>query len=114
VTQDYLVPPVARLTAVPGSRLEQLQAEYESAKANFEDAKSRFEALTTALKSEMAAAAPAGSTDVLLNSAPGLPRLRMKWLRPYRFDAKRFRAEHPALYVRYEVRGGHWEMRAET
>lgn len=102
------------LDAAPGSRLEELQAGYESAKASFEDAKARFEALTTALKNELAAAAPEGSTDVLLNSAPGLPRLRMKWLRPYRFDSKRFRAENPAMYVRYEVRGGHWEIRQES
>ena len=102
------------LIASPGSRLEELQASFESAKAQFEDAKARFEAVTGALKNELAAAAPQGSTDVLLAAAPGLPQLRMKWLTPYRFDVKRFRAEHPALYVRYEKQGGHFELRMET
>lgn len=102
------------LLVTPGSRLEELQASYDSSKAQFEEARARFEAVTGALKSEMAAAAPQGSTDVILASAPGLPGLRLKWLTPWRFDVKRFRAENPVLYVQYEKRGGHWEMRAET
>jgi hypothetical protein len=102
------------LTAPPGSRLQELQASYESAKAAKEEAVARFDAITGALKAEMAAAAPQKSTDVMLDSAPGLPRLRLKWMRPYRFDSKRFKAENPALYVRYEVRGGHWDLRQET
>lgn len=101
-----------QLTAVPGSRLEELLAGYESAKAAAEDAKSRLDALTAALKNEMAAAAPAGSTDVTLG-APGLPRLRLSWKAPWRFDSKRFKADHPELYVRYEVRGGHWDLRLD-
>ncbi len=104
-------PAPVTLTARPGSRLEELQASYDSAKAAKEDAVARFDALTTAIKVEMAAAAPPGTTDITLDSASGLPRLRLKWLMPYRFDSKRFKAEHPDIYVRYEVRGGNWTLR---
>lgn len=104
-------PATVALAAAPGSRLEELQAGYEAAKAAAEDATTRFEALTKALKAEMAAAAPQGSTDIALAAAPGRPRLKMTWKTPYRFDAKRFLADHPDLYVRYEKQGGHWELR---
>jgi hypothetical protein len=104
-------PPV-QLTAVPGSRLEELHASYDIVKAQYEDAKARYDALTAALKNEMAATAPAGSTDITLTGAPGLPRLRLRWLRPYRFDSKRFKADNPYLYVQYEKRGGHYDLRA--
>lgn len=100
----------AQLTAPPGSREEELLARYESAKAAKEDAVARFEAVSAALKNEMAVAAPPGATDIVLAGAPGLPRLRMRWLTPWRFDSKRFKAERPEDYVRYEVRGGHWHL----
>lgn len=102
-----------QLTALSGSRTEELLAGYESAKAAFEDAKARFEAVTAALKNEMASATPEGTATVVLSGAPGLPRLRLSWKAPYRFDVRKFRAENPALYVRYETRGGHWELRAD-
>ncbi len=101
-----------RLTAVAGSRLEALQASYDSARAALEDAKALYESLTTALKNEMAAAAPPGSTDITLTAASGLTPLRLRWKTPWRFDVKRFRAERPELYVLYEVQGGNWELRA--
>ena len=108
-------PPPVPVSAEPGSRLEQLLASYEGAKAAAQEAKDRFEAITEALKAEIAAAAPQGSTEIMAGGAPSLPRLKLSWKRPYRFDVKRFRAERPLLYVRYEVRSdGHWELRAET
>lgn len=101
------------ITAAPGSRLEQLQASYEAAKAAAEEANHRFEAVAKAIKAELAQAAPGSADQVVLSGAPGLPRLKMTWMRPYRFDSKQFRADHPELYVRYETRGGHWELRQE-
>lgn len=100
--------------ARPGTRLEQLLASYEGAKAAAEEARSRYEALTDAIKAELAASAPEGTTEMILAGSPALPRLRMSWKRPWRFDSKRFKAEHPKLYVRYETRGGHWELRQES
>lgn len=107
-----LSPLPVQLAAAAGSREEELLASYDSAKAALEDAKARFEAVTSALKNEMAATAPPGSTDIVLSGQPGLPRLRLRWKMPYRFDSKRFKAEHPEIYVRYEVQGGNWELRA--
>lgn len=104
---------VVQLTALSGSRTEELLAGYESAKAAFEDAKARFEAVTAALKSEMASSAPEGSTDVALSGAPGLPRLRLRWKTSWRCDVKRFRAELPGVYVKYEKQSGTWELRQD-
>jgi hypothetical protein len=103
----------AVIAASPGSRLEQLLASYESAKAAADEAKTRFEGLAEAIKAELAAQVPAGAGDILLSGPPSMPRLRMSWKSPYRFDVKRFRAENPVMYVRYETRGGHWELRQE-
>lgn len=102
-----------QLTAAPGTRMEELLASFESAKAARDDAKARYEAVAGALKAEMAAAAPPGSTSITVSGqTPGLPRLRLIWTRPYRFNTERFRTEHPALYVRYEIRGGQWSLRS--
>jgi hypothetical protein len=111
MTQQPGTAVTARLTAAPGSREEELLARYESAKAAKEDAVARYEAVCAALKNEMAVAAPPGSTDITLAGPPSLPRLRLRWLAPWRFDSKRFKAERPEDYVRYEVRGGHWDLR---
>ncbi len=112
MTENYVLPPPVQLTASPGTRLEELLAAYETAKAAKEEAVARFDAITDALKAEMATAAPQGSTDITLSGqSPGLPRLHLMWTRPYRFETKRFRADHPGLYVRYEVRGGQWGLR---
>lgn len=112
MTQQPADPPPVQLAAVPGTRIEELLASYEPAKAAKEESAARFEAITDALKAEMAAAAPRGSTDITLSSqSPGLPRLRLHWSRPRRFNSKRFMHDHPALYVRYEERGGQWGLR---
>lgn len=106
--------PVVPVTAAPGSRLEELLASYESAKAAAQEAADRFEAITDAIKNEMTAAAPNGTTVITLSGAPGLPQLKMTWKRPWRFDSKRFKAEHPRMYVQYEKQGGNWELRQES
>jgi hypothetical protein len=111
VSEDREAVPPVLVLAAPGSRLEQLLASYESARAQADEAKARLEALTDALKAEISAAAPHGTQEMTLDGGPGLPRMRMTWKAPYRFDVKRFRAEQPGMYVRYEVKGGHWELR---
>jgi hypothetical protein len=102
-----------QLTALGGTRLEELLAGYESAKAAFEDARARFEAVTAALKNEMASSAPEGSKDIALSGTPGLPRLRLRWKTSWRCDVKKFRAERPELYVKYEKQSGTWELRQD-
>lgn len=109
--QEQPKPPSFTVTAQPGSRLEELLASYEPAKAAAEEAAERFRAVTDAIKAETAAACPDGTTRASLAGAPGLPRLKMTWLTPWRFDSKRFREEQPAMYVKYEKQGGFWEIR---
>jgi hypothetical protein len=113
VTEQQSQDPRFVIPAGPGTRLEQLLASYEPVKAAYEEAKARLDALTDALKAEMSAAAPEGSTDMVLDGGPALPRVRVSWKQPYRFDVKRFRTDYPQIYVKYETRGGHWELRLE-
>jgi hypothetical protein len=104
--------PSVSVTAQPGSRLEQLLAVYDDEKAAAAEAAERFKAVTDALKAEMAAAVPPGTEDMTLIGAAHLPRLRLSWRRPWRFDSDKFREENPYLFVKYSKQGGHWELRA--
>jgi hypothetical protein len=104
--------PTVLATAQPGSRLEQLLAQYDTAKAESEEAVARFKAITTALKAEASAMCP-GAEDIALSGAPSLPRLRLSWRRPWRFNTDKFKEEQPYLYVKYSEQGGHWELRVQ-
>ena len=112
--EEKAPPVVVPVLAHPGTRLEQLLASYESLKAARDEASDRFDALTDAIKAELTATVPKGTEAISLGGSPALPRLRMTWTRPWRFDSKRFRAEHPRLYVQYERQGGHWDLRVES
>lgn len=109
--QPAVIPLLA--TATPGSRLEQLLAQYESAKAEAAEAADKFDAVTKAIKGELTRMHP-GQPVVRLTGAPGMPQLIMRWKQSWRLDSKRLKAEQPELYVRYAVRGGTWELRAES
>jgi hypothetical protein len=100
------------VTAQPGSRLEELLASYEPLKAAAEEAASRFKAVTDALKAELPALAPEGTTAITLSGAPGLPVLHQTWVSSWKFDVKQLKADDPVTYVRYASKGGHWELRA--
>jgi len=110
VTEQPKEPPF-QVSAQPGSRLEELLASYESAKAAAEEAASRFEAIKDAIKAETTAACPEGTTRASITGTPGLPKLKLAWMTPYRFDSKRFKEEQPEMYVRYEKKIGFWEIR---
>lgn len=112
MTAEAVNPAPVQVTAPPGSRLEELLASYEGAKAAAEEATARFEAITGAIKAELSSAYP-GTGDISLSGAPGLPRLKMTWLHPWRFDSKRLKEENPLMYVRYAKQGGHYELRQQ-
>lgn len=99
-------------TAAPGSRLEQLLAQYETAKAAAEEATHRFEAITLAIKGELTGEHP-NQPLIMLSGAPGLPHLVLRWRSAWRLDSKRLKAELPETYVQYAVQGGNWELRRE-
>lgn len=103
-------PPAAVLHVEPGTRLEQLRAEYDEAKAAEAAAKERADMLTAAIKAEGASVHP-GATVIDIVT-PGKPALRMSWRAPWRIDEKRLKAEDPVTYVKYAKQGGYWELRA--
>jgi hypothetical protein len=102
-------PPVPRsqVTAQPGSRLEQLQAQYDEAQAAAEEAKERFETIKLAIEAELAAAAPNAKIIALSGAVP----LTLSWRTPMRFDQKKFKEENTLTYVRYCRPLGYWELR---
>lgn len=108
-------PPPLPVTPVPGSRLEQLVASYETLKARRDEAAAAFDDCAAAIKAEVRAAFPAEVAFAIAGS-PHWPALRLTWSRPWRLDSKRMRREDPQLYVRYAVRRpeGQWDLREAT
>jgi hypothetical protein len=100
------------VTAPPGSRLEQLLAQYDGAKAESQDAAARFKAITTAIKAEAAEMSP-GAEIIAIGGAPGLPRLRLSWRTLWHLDTDQFKEDHPYLYVKYGKQSGHWDLREQ-
>lgn len=94
----------------PGSRLEQLHAEYIEAKAQEKSATDRAKAATDALKLELNTAAP-GATKVELEGTAG-PRLTLGYVETWRFDSTRFKKDDPFTYVKYAKKSGSWTLRA--
>lgn len=93
----------------PGSRLEQLHAEYIEAKALAASAKERADAATDALKLVLTEAAPGASTVELEGTAG--PKLHLGYSETWRFDSKKFKADDPVTYVRYASKSGSWTLR---
>ncbi len=101
------------MTAIPpapDSRLEQLCAQYDLAKAEATKAADALKAITDGIKNELAALMPEGATEVDLDT-PLLARpMRLKAVDAWRVDAKKLKAEAPAIYVRYAVKGTSWRL----
>ncbi|MEV6413883.1 hypothetical protein [Kribbella sp. NPDC051718] len=93
----------------PGSRLEQLHAEYVEAKALAASAKERADAATDALKLALTEAAP-GAGTIQLEGTAG-PRLHLAYVETWRFDSTRFKADDPVKYVQYAKKSGSWTLR---
>lgn len=93
----------------PGSRLEQLHAEYVEAKAAAAEAESRAKAATEALKLELTEAAP-GAAKVELAGSAG-PRLSLGYVETWRFDSTKFKKDNPVTYVQYAKKSGSWVLR---
>lgn len=89
----------------PESRLAHLAARYDDLKARADTAKADLEELTTAIKSEMAAAAGHAAGPTVVLDTPDLQRpLRLTAIEKWRIDAKRLRIDDPATYVRWAVK----------
>lgn len=91
-----------------GSRLEQLHAEYESAKAAADEAAARLKSITDAIKAELTEAAPGAGRLQLLS--PHGPALGLTYTESWRIDTPRLKRENPELYVAYAVKSGSWRL----
>jgi hypothetical protein len=94
----------------PGSRLEQLAAQYDLAKAEAEKAADALKAITDGIKLELANAAP-GETDVRLDSTELAAPLRLLAIESWRVDSKKLKTEAPEIYVRYATKSTAWQLR---
>jgi len=98
-----------RITTEPGTRLEQLHAQYDAAKAERDAAEEKFKGISDAIKLEMTIASE-GSTRVLLAGTQGATPLQLAYVESWRVDAKRLKAENPLTYVTYAVKSGSWRL----
>lgn len=99
------------VVAQAGTRLEQLHAEYATAKAAADEASARLKVVTDGIKAELVAAVP-DTPRIELRAAPGadVVPLQLTYVESWRVDAKRLKAENPETYVRYAVKGGSWRL----
>lgn len=99
-------------TVVPpaDSRLEQLHAQYATAKAEADRANEILDAIKDAIKLEVTQLAPDGEQKIDLRSEHG-PALRLAYSETWRFDSTRFKKDNPEAYVRYAKKSGSWSLR---
>jgi hypothetical protein len=101
-------PPYA-VVAQPGTRLEQLQAEYPSAKAAAKEADDRLKAITDGIKAELQGAVP-DRPSIELRGAGDVPTLELRYVESWRVDSTKLKREDPETYVRYAVKSGSWRL----
>lgn len=93
------------------SRLEALVAQYDQAYAASKAATDALKTITDGIKAELAKAAP-DQTSIDLTSPLLAKPLRMSAVTSWRIDAKKLKAEQPALYVTYAVQSTAWKLAA--
>jgi hypothetical protein len=103
-------PAIPRVNVAAGSRLEELLAAYAQLKPQADDLETRLKAITDAIKAELHAAAPKETKVEVAHAVLAQP-LRLSFVERWDLDAKRMKAENPALYVAYARKGGRWELR---
>jgi hypothetical protein len=102
-------PKPVQVTPQADSRLEQLHAMYETLKANKDEAEKQLKAVTDAIKSEVSAMLPQGSTAATITGQAG-PPLALTWVESWRLDSRKMKAEDPETYVRYATKSGTWKL----
>lgn len=104
-------PSVTAVAVQPGSRLEQLLAQYDAVEAEASEAEARFETLKAAVKAELSTAAVEGATRIAVNAPTLRAPLQMAYVESWRIDAGRLKVEDPLTYVKWAKKSGHWELR---
>lgn len=101
---EYVVPE-------PGSRLDQLAAQYDSLYLAELEAAERLKTCKDAIKAELAAARP-GAPSVTLASPKLAKPLRLTSKTSWRVDTAKLKKEYPAIYAYAAKQSTSWELRA--
>lgn len=109
MTEQQVATPVVPVTPEPGSRLEQLHAQYADAKAQADESAARLKSITDGIKAELSAMAP-DARRIALGGSAG-PALAMTYTESWRLDSKRLKADAPETYVRYAKQSASWTLR---
>jgi hypothetical protein len=102
--------PIVTAPVPAGSRLEDLLAVYAQLKPQADELATRLKSVTDGIKAELQAAAPEARKIDVAHPALAQP-LRLSYVESWRLDSKKLKAENPALYVQYALKGGKWELR---
>ncbi len=102
--------PYKRVPVAPGSRLEQLYAQYDELERAAKDAETRFETVKDAIKAELGQAAP-DATAISADCATVGLTLELTYGESWRLDSKRLKAEDPGTYVKYAKASGSWTLK---
>jgi hypothetical protein len=102
-------PKKVTVEVVPGSRLESLLAQRETAKAALDAAEEQMRAIKDGVTAELTARYPGtGAFDI--PAAPGREPLILRHSAPNRFDTRRFKYEHPDVYSNYLTPSPRWTL----
>lgn len=98
------------ITPAPGSQLEELLSQRDTALARAAEAAAQAKAINDAIKAAVTTAHPGAEKFDIAGTQSHAP-LVLRLIRTWRLDAKRMKRENPHLYVEYAVQGSHWELR---
>ena len=99
------------VTPEPGSRLEQLQGAYATAKAESDAATKRLKAITDALKVELTSL-DANERRFELAARDGVRPIRLTYVESWRINSTKLKAEAPDAYLRFAEKSGSWRLAA--
>lgn len=105
------IPDMTRLpvSAVPGSRLEDLLSQEHAAEAASKEAADRLKGVRDAIKAELTQAHP-GVERFDIMGTPHRPAKQLTWVNTVRLNTGRLKAEQPLVYVEYAEFGGKWVL----
>lgn len=109
VQQPEIERPPVQVAPRKNSRLAQLHAMYAGAKANADAAAEELKTITTAIKAELAAAAPDQPKVDLVS--PAGPPLGLRLVTSWRIDSRKLKAQDPETYVRYARKSEAWALK---
>lgn len=108
--QKRAEPLIRTITPMPGSRLDALTQQRDSAKAEADKAREALGAIEDGIKYELARMLRPGETRIELASTALARPLRLMSVESWRVNATRLKAEEPETYVRFAVKVESWKL----